>query len=87
MPEEIERIEWSLDTFELLEQCKDYAAGAFGHRPSLRELEKVFGVSAATFSRMDNGKLPDINTLFKLCAAMQVEPQSFIDRQVWVLKK
>ena len=40
----------------------------------IREVEKEFGVSAATLSRVERGNLPDLGTFAKICKWMKVDP-------------
>lgn len=56
-------------------------------KQSLRDIEAVTGVSAATLSRLDRGSMPDMETFTRLCARCQLEPGNYFDKQTWVLKK
>ena len=49
--------------------------GALGVRQAAREI----GVSAATLSRIENGKQPDLDTFAKLCRWLEVSPSAFLD--------
>jgi len=40
----------------------------------LREAAKLIGVSPATLSRIENGKVPDLDTFSKLCKWLEVDP-------------
>lgn len=42
-----------------------------------REFAKQAGISAATLSRIENGKPPDIETFFKLCFWMKRSSNEF----------
>jgi len=46
-------------------------------RIGVREFGDSIGVSAATFSRIENGKTPDIETFFKLCFWMKRSANEF----------
>jgi len=37
------------------------------------------GISSATFTRVEGGRLPDIGTLQKLCAWLKVNPAEILD--------
>ena len=49
--------------------------GAQGVRAAAEEI----GVSAATLSRVENGKQPDLATFEKLCRWLGVSPSEFLD--------
>lgn len=40
----------------------------------VRETAKEIGVSAATLSRIENGKQPDLTTFPKICSWLQLDP-------------
>jgi transcriptional regulator with XRE-family HTH domain len=40
----------------------------------LREAAKIIGVSPATLSRIENGKIPDLDTFSKLCKWLELDP-------------
>jgi transcriptional regulator with XRE-family HTH domain len=42
-----------------------------------RQLGFHIGLSAATISRVENGKEPDLNTFFRLCEWLCMNPQEF----------
>jgi transcriptional regulator with XRE-family HTH domain len=44
----------------------------------LREIAEQSGVSEATVSRLGKGTMPDVATLYALCAWMQVSPGVFL---------
>lgn len=62
------------------------AVRAATKKKSLRDVEDMVGISASTLSRMDNGKVPDMETFMKLCAACNLEPGDYFERVVWVRK-
>lgn len=41
---------------------------------SLREASKLIGISPATLSRIENGKVPDLDTFSKLCKWLELDP-------------
>ena len=45
----------------------------------VRAAAKEIGVSAATLSRVENGKQPDLLTFEKLCRWLQMSPSEFLD--------
>lgn len=49
--------------------------GARGVRHTANEI----GVSAATLSRIENGKQPDLGTFEKLCRWLEISPSEFLD--------
>ena len=46
-------------------------------RIGTREFAKQIGVSASTLSRIENGKIPDLETFFKLCFWMKKSSNQF----------
>lgn len=50
---------------------------------SLRELGVNTGISAATFSRLQRGYLPDMNTFTQICAALDLTPGDYFRKVVW----
>lgn len=51
-------------------------------RIGVREFAKQIGISAATLSRIENGKTPDIETFFKLCFWIKRNSNEFYNRIV-----
>ena len=47
-----------------------------GH--GLREVAAKIGTSAATLSRIESGKMPDLQTFGKLCRWLEVDPASLL---------
>ena len=45
----------------------------------VREFSKRIGISAATLSRIERGKLPDLETFTKLCAYLELDPAEVLD--------
>ena len=45
----------------------------------VREAAREVGVSAATLSRIENGKQPDLGTFEKLCRWLKINPNEFLD--------
>lgn len=46
----------------------------------LREIaEEIGDVSASTLSRIEQGKMPDLDTFMRLCEWLQVSPRDFFD--------
>ena len=56
-------------------------------KQTLRELEAVVGVSAATLSRWDKGMTLDMETFLRVCGKLQMQPENYFDKQVWELKQ
>ena len=48
-------------------------------RRGLRDTAPEIGVSAATLSRIENGKQPDLLTFEKLCRWLEISPLAFLD--------
>lgn len=48
----------------------------------IREVALEVGVSAATLSRIENGRLPDLETFGKLCRWLQIDPRSILGCEV-----
>lgn len=44
----------------------------------VREFAKDIGVSPATLSRIENGKLPDIETFSKICSFLKLDPAEIL---------
>lgn len=86
IPDE-ERIEWAFDWDKLMQRIREHGHEVYGHKPALRELADMVGISAATLSRMDRGYTNDIKTLLDICSAIDVAPGEFFVRKVWVIKK
>jgi len=40
----------------------------------IREAAKLIGISPATLSRIENGKIPDLDTFAKLCKWLEIDP-------------
>lgn len=74
-----ERIEYELDTDHLMNMLYVKA----GREKSLRDLEALTGISASTFSRMNNGTAVDMEAFLKLCAFLDAPPGQFFNRVVW----
>jgi|ERR1700733_3880179 len=45
----------------------------------VREVAKEIGISAATLTRVEGGRLPDIATFQKICVWLQVNPADILD--------
>jgi transcriptional regulator with XRE-family HTH domain len=45
----------------------------------VREIAKEIGVSPATLSRVEGGKLPDLLTFQKICAWLKLDPAEILD--------
>ncbi len=43
--------------------------------------QEIGGVSAATLSRIEQGKIPDVETFIKICKWMEVSTETFIEGQ------
>lgn len=44
----------------------------------IREFAKKLGISPATLSRIENGKLPDLETFSKLCDKLDLDPAELL---------
>ena len=44
----------------------------------VREFAKKLGISPATLSRIENGKLPDLETFSKICDKLQLDPAEIL---------
>src|SRR6185437_16487237 len=47
----------------------------------VREFAREIGISAATLSRIERGKLPDIETFGKLCSVLKLDPAEILEVQ------
>lgn len=54
---------------------------------SLRDASAKTGVSASTLSRINNGAMPDMETFFKLCESMNLDPSRYFVWYEWVGKR
>lgn len=45
----------------------------------VREFAREIGISAATLSRIERGKLPDIETFGKLCSILRLDPAEILE--------
>ena len=45
----------------------------------VRKFAREIGISAATLSRIERGKLPDIETFGKLCSVLKVDPADILE--------
>ena len=45
----------------------------------LREVAKDIGTSAPTLSRIESGKMPDLQTFGKLCRWLELDPATLLD--------
>jgi transcriptional regulator with XRE-family HTH domain len=45
----------------------------------IREVAQEIGISAATLTRVEGGRLPDIATFQKMCSWLQVNPAEILD--------
>ena len=48
-------------------------------RRGLREVAEEIGSSAATLSRIESGKMPDLQTFGKLCRWLKVDPATLLE--------
>lgn len=57
-------------------QINDFAAQLRKQRGArgIRETALVIGISSATLSRVENGKLPDLQTFAKICDWLGIDP-------------
>lgn len=44
----------------------------------IREFAKKLGISPATLSRIENGKLPDLETFSKICDKLDLDPSDIL---------
>ena len=71
-----------LDTIKLAQMVKSKR----GDLPLRDAAKAIKGVSASTLSRVEQGKLPDIDTFFKICEWLQV-PTDFFSKTSKKVKK
>lgn len=45
----------------------------------VRDFAREIGISAATLSRVERGKLPDIETFGKLCSILRIDPAEILE--------
>ena len=78
----MDRIEYEFDVKEFMRDIRDTC----GKGTSLRQLEIRTGISASTLSRMDGGKLPDLQTFMMICGRLELNPSEYFERVVWTRK-
>ena len=61
-------------TPKLLGQMLQRKRGSMGVRAAAGEI----GISPATLSRIENGRVPDLDTLKKVCAWLGVDPAAYL---------
>lgn len=49
-----------------------------GHIGLRATAEQIGGVSAATLSRVEQGKVPDLETFLRLCSWLEMKPNEFV---------
>lgn len=55
---------------------------------ALHDIEALTGVDKSVLSRWQNKiTLPSMENFMKICAALQLEPKNYFDKQTWELKK
>lgn len=74
------RIEWEFDHEKFM---ADVRAAVGADEPSLRDIELVTGISASTFSRVDNGKTMDMDAFMTVCAKLNLTPGNYFRRVIW----
>lgn len=47
-------------------------------KKKLRETAREIGIGAATLMRVENGRIPDIETFRKICIWLKTDPNSFL---------
>jgi transcriptional regulator with XRE-family HTH domain len=45
----------------------------------VREFARELGISPATLSRIERGKLPDLETFEKICSALKIDPAEMLE--------
>lgn len=48
----------------------------------IREVAAEIGISPATLSRVENGKVPDLNTFTKICQWLDINPNDILGHRV-----
>ena len=61
-------------TPKTLGQMLQRKRGSMGVRAAAGEI----GISAATLSRIENGRIPDLDTLKKVCAWLGIDPATYL---------
>ena len=57
----------------LAQRIQEHRAGK-----GIREAAKEVGVSSATLSRVENGKVPDLETFSRICRWLQEDPAEYL---------
>ncbi len=71
-----------MTTYLALEQLAALVKAKRGKR-GLREVAKEIGnVSASTLSRIEQGKMPDLDTFMRLCDWLEISPDQFFKTSV-----
>lgn len=70
------------DTVRLIADIRAFiSAFEVAQSPALRDMEAVSGISASTFSRLDNGNKPDMDTFMRMCESFSLEPAHYF---IWI---
>lgn len=76
----MQRYEWQFDTDDFMKAVrKQVGAGD----ASLRAIELQTGISASTFSRLDNGASPDMDTILRVCSTLNLNPSNYFKKILW----
>lgn len=83
-----ERIEYEFDgALFMLEVRRNVKEATEATNVSLRDIEAATGLSASSFSRIDNGAGSlDMPNFLRVCSALDMPPGQFFKRVVWVRK-
>jgi DNA-binding Xre family transcriptional regulator len=77
----MERTEWTFDTAAFMNDVRRLTDKR--GKPSLRDIQNETNISAATFSRLNNGFDPDLTTVLKVCTALDLSPCDYFKFIQW----
>lgn len=84
---EKERIEYEFDGTLFMSEVRRNVTAPDSGKVSLRDIEAATGLSASSFSRLDNGAGSlDMPNFLRVCSALDMPPGQFFKRVVWVRK-
>lgn len=77
------RIEWEFDHTKFMSDVRIMVAGNDRDKPGLRDIEAMTGVSASTFSRVDNGATIDLDLFLQICGRLNLTPGAYFKQVRW----
>ena len=73
------RVEYEFDHVRFMADVR----AAIGDKASLRDIEASTGVSASTYSRVDNGQSLDMDAFMRICGRLELTPGNYFKQVKW----